>query len=83
MSRPVKYAKVHQDLFAPGIITTGNTLPPVNKHVPGLKMTLEQEGLLISTSAGDVLVPIANVVLMVFEEKYHTPHKVETKAKKE
>lgn len=84
MAKIVKYAKVHQDIFAPGVGTFGNTLPPSNKHIPGLKMSLEEEGLLLSTPQGDILVPHANVVLMVLAEPYHASiPKLDLKSKKE
>lgn len=69
MSRIVKYAKVHTNIFAPGLPDLGQTLPPSHKNVP---MTMFDDGTALNveiTGLGgkktEIRVPYGNVQLMV------------------
>lgn len=71
MSKIVKYLKVHQDLFVDGLGNLGNTLPHPNKRISDLHMSLEAEGVLISTKSVQAIIPYANVVVLTLGEPYH------------
>jgi hypothetical protein len=67
-NRLVKYAKLHQNLFIPGIGDLTTTLPPVNKSGK-FEMRLFDSGLLIDITVKGVkeiaLIPYGNIAGMV------------------
>lgn len=71
MKRAVSFAKLHDLIInLPGVgLLQGNVLPPANKSLPGLKMVYTPEGLLVTISAKDHLVPAANVQWVTFSDK--------------
>lgn len=63
-SRIVKYAKVHEEIFIPGLGSLGTTLPSQSKTVKDLNMYTAVDGLVVKSGSYEVLIPFANVVLM-------------------
>lgn len=70
-NRTVVYAKVHQDIFVPGLGGLGVTLPPQNKTL-NLKMFWEDGALLLVANGREIIVPQGNIVLAVLGPKEET-----------
>ncbi len=62
--RKVIYAKLHADLFVPGVGTLGSTLPPPSKSV---KLEMETDFITLFCKAGNVEFthPCASIQVMV------------------
>lgn len=66
MNREVKYAQLHQTIFAPGLGNIKGTLEPDNLR--GIKMWYTPEGLLVEYKGVSCVVPLANIACAVFVE---------------
>lgn len=68
MNRKVKFVRLQSHVFhIPGLGELGTTLPPTNKVLENLDMTLTDSGLVVSLSyqgiKKEIFVPSANLIL--------------------
>lgn len=66
--RRVSYARMHQNVFAPGVSDLGNVFPPPSKTLANLEMTVDLSGLTAvfywQGIKQELLIPSANIVIM-------------------
>lgn len=74
MAKKISWAKIHGELFVPGIGNMKSTLPPDNKTFKGgFSMTFDVEGLRCKAGAIEFLIPSASVQLAVVEPEKAAP----------
>lgn len=66
MAKKVTYAKLHGEVFAPGLGNLGSVLPPQSKRIPGFEMEYDADGLKVTSKGVKFLVPPSSVLLVVF-----------------
>lgn len=81
MNRKVKYVRLHEAVYIPGLGDMGPVLPNPHKVIPGFAMVATSEGIELFAKECEAFIPWPNVKICVFEEAVKEKGKEKDKEK--